>query len=106
MATVLDKRRAQAALDAWATYGSMEAAAAAAGVHRSTLYRWAERGRRPGAPSYYQRFARLFDGRYIGLLGNGVWLTQAEYDRAMRDVVAELDRQYDELLADPLHGIS
>jgi hypothetical protein len=64
------------------------------------------RGRRPGAPSYYQRFARLFDGRYIGLLGNGVWLTQAEYDRAMRDVVAELDRQYDELLADPLHGVS
>jgi hypothetical protein len=91
MATLLDKRRAQAALDAWATYGTMEAAASAAGVHRSTLYRWAARGREPGAPRYYRRFARSFDGRYIGLLGNGVRLTQAEYDRAMADLVAELD---------------
>jgi hypothetical protein len=92
MATLLDKRRARAALDAWATSGSMEAAAAAAGVHRSTLYRWAERGRRPGAPAYYRRFARAFDRRYRGLLGNGVRLTQAEYDRAMSDTFRELER--------------
>jgi DNA-binding MurR/RpiR family transcriptional regulator len=98
MATLLDKPRAQAALDAWATYGTMEAAAAAAGVHRSTIYRWAERGRRPGARAFYRRFARRFDGRHIALLGNGVRLSQAEYDRGMRDAMAELDRQYDELL--------
>jgi DNA-binding MurR/RpiR family transcriptional regulator len=92
MATVLDKRRTKAALDAWATHGSIEAAAAAAGVHRSTLYRWAQKGRQPDAPAYYRRFARAFDGRYISLLGNGVRLTQAEYDRAMSDLVRELDR--------------
>jgi hypothetical protein len=99
MATLLNKPRAQAALDAWATYGSMEAAARAAGVHRSTLYRWAARGREPGAARYYRRFARFFDGRHIALLGNGVRLTKAEYDRGMRDLFAELDRQRDELLA-------
>jgi hypothetical protein len=92
MATVLDKRRARAALDAWATFGSMGAAAAAAEVHRSTLYRWAKKGRQPDAPAYYRRFARAFDGRYISLLGNGVRLTQAEYDRAIRDLMAELNR--------------
>lgn len=97
MATVLDKRRARAALDAWATYGTMEAAAAAAGVHRSTLYRWAQKGRQPGSPAYYRRFAKAFDGRHIGLLGNGVRLTEAEYRRAMADLAAELDRQRDEL---------
>lgn len=99
MATLLDKRRAQAALDAWATHGTMEAAAAAAGVRRSTLYRWASRGRQRGAPRYYRPFARRFEGRYIDLLGNRVRLTQAEYDRAMADLVAALDRQRDDLPA-------
>ncbi len=71
-------------------------------MHRSTIYRWAQRGRLPGAPAHYRRFARAFDGRYIGLLDNGVRLTEAEYRRGMADLAAELDRQYDELLAGAL----
>ena len=35
----------------------MADAAGAAGVHRSTIYRWLERGRQPGARRCYQRFA-------------------------------------------------
>jgi transposase len=70
MATKLNRARTEALLDALDAGATLEAAARAAGVHRSTVYRWLERGRQPGAKRYYRRFVWRWDARR----GWGRWL--------------------------------
>lgn len=47
--------------DALAEGASLTTAANRAGIHRDTIYAWLLRGRGPGAPKLYARFAEAYD---------------------------------------------
>jgi transposase len=99
VATVLNRERTFALLEALDEGATMDDAAAAAGVSRSTVYRWAKLGRQPGAPRHYQKFAwRLEWGHwpYSRARAEAWFAERAEMERAVR---AEIERRRFERLA-------
>jgi len=92
VATKLNRERTFALLDALYDGATTADAARAAGVHPSTVYRWLEKGREPGARRCYQLFAWRFDWGhwpYPGPAGAAAWFAErAGWERQAR---AEID---------------